>query len=266
MIPDSNHLNEELIARWLVEIIHREISKPDDEADMELVEECEKTLLSLSISASLSDDELRERVKKIIGKKKDQNGLHDVERFRLIRRVAAIVVCVVVALFGSVMTAYAFVPSFQTFVREVLNIDSGSVVEIDGITYINNGEATIYSSLEELLEVEGLTGLNIMFPNNLPQEMMISRLETVYYENGVTIVIIFADKGVSMNIDNEMPIEIGDVIDSSKEVQINGILSYISEADGIYSSVSVHGTYTYYITADAEDKIITILESMNLED
>ena len=266
MIPDSNQLNEELLAEWLCEIIHREVSKPDDEADMELVEECEKTLLSLSNSTSVSEDELRERLNRIISNEKVQDASQHKQLFRLIHRAAAIAACAAVFLFAGVMTVYAFVPSFQSFVREVLNLQTGTSIEHDGITYINNGESKIYSSLDELLEGEGLYDLNIILPNNLPRELMISGVRTVSSDIGEELDVMFVDEGVSMSIENRTDINMAEIIESSERVEINGITAYINGSDGLYVMVSILGSHTYYITADSKDKIITILENMNSED
>lgn len=268
MILDNDQLNDEVIAKSLCEIIRRETSKPDNEADEVLVDECEKTLLSLSSSASFSEEELKEKLKKIVSEEKKENDSQYNKRFRLIRRTVVVVACVALLFIGSVITVYAFVPSFQNFVREVLNIKIGNAVEIDGVTFINNGESKIYSTLDELLESEGLNEMNIIFPKELPQEMMISKLQAVYSESGVNIVVIFVDSGVSMNIEYGISIDLEDIIDSSEKVEINGMPSYIrmSEYDGRYNSVTSYGTCVYYITADNKNKIITILKNMNLED
>lgn len=122
MVPGGNEFNVELISKWLGEIIRREISKPDDEADMELVEECEKTLLSLSNSVSCSEAELKEKFTMIVSKKRERDALQCKPRFRSVRRTAVIAACIVLVLFSSVITAYAFVPSVQIFIKQVLSL------------------------------------------------------------------------------------------------------------------------------------------------
>lgn len=260
MALDKNLKNKELLIRWLGEVIHREVSKLDDEADMELVEECEETLRLLSNSASYSEEELDEKVKNIFSGDKGQLVLrHKSHRF-LIRRIAVIVACVVMVLFGSVMTAYAFVPSFQSYIKQVIGLQEGSTINTEGITFQYAGKSKEYATLEELIKAEQLGG--ILFPSRLTGETQISAIYLVRSDDQTHISISFDVDGLSMNILNDNGIDMSELSVTSEKKEINGIVSYISDADGVWTSVTVFDGYVYYISADAREKIITILESM----
>lgn len=267
MIRDNNDsFNEELISEWICEVIHREVSKPDDEADLELIDECEKTLSCLNDGSGLSEEELKKRLEKIMNKSDDRAASVHKLRTKSIRRVALAVACLVVVMIVGMITAYAFVPSAKNYVQEVMAGKIGHHTDMDGVTFIYNGNVTDYSTVDELLHSTELQEMNVILPNGLPSEMALSKLEIVKNERASKITVFFSDTSISMAIKVGSVIDINEVITRSEETVYNGITSYISEVNGVYSSITVYGSNVYYITSSSKDKIKTILSCMKPED
>lgn len=259
MAQDSNTSSRELMIKWLGEVIRREVSKPDGEADMELVKECEETLLYLTDSVSYTETELKEKAMHIIsGDVKHLDSSRKV-RPRILRR-AAIAACVAVLLLGSLtITAYAFVPSFQKYVKQVIGLQNGSEIDSDGITFQYLGDAKLYDSIVDLMTTEELSG--ILLPNDLPDEIRVVKVILSQVDEQTQVNIKFIDDNISMDILDDSGVDLSELSDTAEIKEINGTLSYITDDEGIFTSVTVYNGYIYYIASDAKDKVITILES-----
>ena len=263
---DNNVLNEELISEWICEVIHREVSKPDDEVDLELIDECEKTLLCLNDGSGFSEKELKKRLEKIASKSRCRAASVHKPRNKSIRRAALAAACLVAVMLIGMITAYAFVPSVKNYFQDVMAGKIGHHTNMDGVTFIYNGNVMNYSTVDELLHSTELQELNVILPDGLPSEMTLSRLEIMKNESDSEIIVFFSDKGVSMGIKIDSSIDISKIITFSEKIMYNGITSYISEENGVYSSVTVYGSNVYYITSNSKDKIKTILSCMKPED
>ena len=267
MIQDDNDvLNEELISEWICEVIHREVSKPDDEADLELIDECEKTLSCLNDGSGVSEEELKKRLEKIMNKSDDRAASVHKLRTKSIRRVALAAACIVVVMIFGMITAYAFVPSAKNYVQEVMAGKIGHHTDMDGLTFIYNGNVTNYSTVDELLHAAELPEMNLILPEGLPSEMALSSLEIMKNGSASEITVFFSDSSISMGIEVGNTIDINEVITCSEVTLYNGIASYIVEESGVYRSVTAYGSNVYYITSDSKDKIKTILSCMKPED
>ncbi len=265
MILDNYPLDEELIARWLGEIIHREISKPDDEADMALVEECEKTMLSLSSSSSFSEEELREKLKAIMAGEKERKVPKLNNKHHSIRRIAAIAACVALFLIGSVMTVIAISPPARKAVIEWWKFEVGVPVDIGNITVINRGDQKAYSTIEEMIEAEGLDDLDVIIPRNLPEKLAIKE---IYFDESDTrpqIDVILNGKCTSLLIDLNYTID-PEQLKSAEKIEVNGITAYVTVYAGIYTAAAIYKTNVYNITSDSEEDMMTILNCMHTEE
>ena len=262
MAQDNNSSNKEMMIRWLGEVIHREVSKPDGEANMELVKECEETLLYLSDCVPYSEEELIEKARLIISGNARPIDTYRKSRTGFIRRAAVIAACVVLFIFGSVVTVYAFVPSFQSYIKQVIGLQNGSTIDADGITFEYLGDSRKYDSIADLLISEDLDG--VLLPNHLPDEMRISIINFMQTDDHTLVSIKFIDENVSMEVEamTDFGIDLSEISVIAEKTEVNNVVSYVSEFEGIYRSVSVHEGYIYYITADTKSKIIALLEGL----
>ena len=262
MALDSNSGNKDLMIRWLGEVIHREISKPDDETDMELVEECEETLQLLSNSISYSEEELDERLRMILRKESKQMSRHNKSHGYSMRRVAVIAACVAALLLGSLITAYAFVPAFQDYIiKQVIGLPNGSEIEEDGITFQNAGKYKKYATLGELIEAEQLDD-SLLFPIGLTEEIRITEILVINFDDQIHFGVLFSDPNINMDIEPDPGINVDELALASEIIVYNGIEVYISDSDGVCASVAIYDGYVYYISADTRDKTTTIIESV----
>lgn len=262
MILDNNDvLNEELISKWVSEVIHREVSKPDGEADLELIDECEKTLSCLN-GGGLSEEELKKRLEKITGKSSYQAVSVHKLRAKSKRRIALAAACMVVVMLIGMVTAYATVPSFNDMIRGVLGMPIGSSVDDSEITFINDGKITQYSSLDGLINAEKLNDYGIIFPENLPAELSITSIEYSEYDDVKEVDILFS--GGNEHLFIYMGRDAG-VEPSTMQLFINGFVVYISEKEDVYASMMSYNNNLYCMTSANKDAIITIFEHMEKE-
>lgn len=257
---DKKSFNEELAAKWLGAIIYRETSKPDDEADMELVEECEAALMALSNSVSYSEEEINEKLNIIHSAEKKREILQNKSQFHSVRRTAVIAACVVLLLLGSAISAYAFIPSVQDTILRLLKLPVGVSLESEGVTFEHMGQSKIYSTLDELLSQEEL---DFLLPRELPKELLVSIVNVTRSDDYIHVGVAFTDSGASMGIETDTGKDyLGDMYYTAEKKEVNGVTSYISDSDGICASITVHEGYVYYISADTKDKVITIIENL----
>lgn len=262
MIQDNKSNNDENIAKLLGAIIYRETSKPDGECDTELVKACEEELASLDLSATISKEKLDEKLISIMEKTQSEESSLKKNRLHVIKRISAIAACFILVIGGLTLTAYATVPSIRAMILNVLKIPVGSMLEDDGITYVNGGVNIQYSSIDEMIETEHLRDYNLLFPDDLPFELKIGSINVIDYNNEISLVIKFADDSISMEID--IGKQIG-VESSAEQIEINGFTVYIYEYNGEFESMMQYGDNTYYITSTNRGNIITIIEHMNKE-
>lgn len=160
MTENENLRNKSI--EFLGDIISSESAKPDDEANFDLIEECEKLLYELvDDKIDLSDEEINKRVRKITHRKRKVpsrigSGLP--------RRVAA-AICAAVILCIGVGAVCMINPNIRDGIMTVLGIGAGESVEIDGITFTNEGTVKKYSNIETLLKDNDI---DIMYPHKLP--------------------------------------------------------------------------------------------------
>lgn len=225
-------------------------------------EECEETLLYLSNSVSYSEEELKDKARMIIAGNAMTIDSSHMSRLHMIRRAVVIAACVAMFLFGSVVTVYAFVPSFQNYIKQVIGLQNDTVIDDEGITFQYMGSSRKYNSIADLTAAENLAG--ILLPNHLPDEMRISIINFLQTDDQTLVSIRFIDNNVSMEVEaiTDFSMDLSEISAMAERAEVNDVASYISEFEGIYRSVSVHEGYIYYITADAKSKIITILESL----
>lgn len=244
----------EKTAALLGAIIYRETSKPDGEADMELVGECERALASLDGYVNISEHELKRKLRAITGEDRKT------ARRRRIKRISAAAACVVLTLGVLTITAYATVPPISDMFRRLLRMPVGAAVENNGVTYINNGETATYSSIDELVEAEGLSGCGVILPEGLPDELRIKRVEYTTAVN--TIFIYFADGNGTFVIQIDTP---DDLIPPEMKEKINGFDVYIEEHDGLFTGTMSYKGSVYSVTSPSRENIITVFEHMNKE-
>lgn len=253
-------LDKEAMIKWLGEVIDAEMDKPDDEIDMALVMECDAYLAELMSDIEISDEQMERNIANIMKKpcNKTIPSRTTVGRTPRIRRIVA-VICAAALIIGCAVSAYAFVPAFRDMIRNVLNLNVGSKVQDDGITFINFGKTYNYSTIDELIQKENL---GILYPHNLPDTLKIKFISSAGKGNDLVYSISFADNLASISI-KALEYDTSKLAsDTELFVNTHDIISYISWEDDIFLSTTVYNGWTYYVAANSMDNLTTILENL----
>jgi len=257
--PAFDSFDKETLIRFLGDVIEAEMGKPDDEINLELIEECDGFLSELLSDVTISDGQMKENIAKIKGMATfaEIPPIRTRRMPRPRRLVAAILAAVL--LIGGSLTAYAFVPAFRDVVCYVLKLERGSTVDDGGVTYTYSGKAVKYQSIEELVQKENL---NILYPHNLPETLKIKAIIGSGEGESLTYNIAFVDGVTAIRI------SVGEIdsstLSTNSEAYENkkGILSYILFDGNKVTSVISYNGYTYYISAINRSNMITILENL----
>lgn len=251
-------LDRDILAKWLGDIISEEMKKSDDEIAWDLVDECETFLGELYSDVVISEEQMTANIAKIKAKTCTMTSTPKARRTPRMRRVfaaglaAAIILC-------SAVTAYAFVPSFRNMIQCVLKLDQGSSVEDGGVTYTYHGERIDYRNIDELVEKENL---DILYPHNLPDELVIKYLFSAGEGDATTYTIGFVDNLATLRI--RYGEDDASIVSDKSKVYVNekDIASYIQFDNSIFTSVTIHNGYTYYVTTYNESHMTMILDSL----
>lgn len=242
---------------FLGEIISKESEKPDDEADLELIGECEQLLCELCADEpSLSEAEINDRIDRLIGKP----NVGKRKRFsgKRILLIAAIL-CATVILGVGVSSDYVMDSELFNGIMTVLGLKVGESVDINGKTYIRNGEVTEYDSFDALLED---TKLEIMYPQELPDNIQVQRI--LILDNGIFPIQTFFNERhglftIYLNGDNDARY----ILESTETIEV-GQMEFKYRHDGNKWMAAVSDSnYTYAISCTDEADLYAILESLN---
>lgn len=243
--------------KLLGEIISYESAKPDDEADFDLIEDCEKMMCDLlEGSATLSDEEIRIRIEKV--KQKSQVSKPKKKIRRGFSRVAA-ALCAVLVLCISVCAVCVINPEIREGIMKSLGISIGESVDVEGITFINNGAITEYHDIETLL-IEN--NLDIMYPHTLPENIWIKDIYMTEV-NTNTITMVFSNNSgfVEVYLYGEDSVE--NITEDATRIVIADKEYYITEIDDRWIAIFSDNLYTYYISYLNQSGLYTIMEGFN---
>ena len=176
------------LSKWLADAISVELSKPEDDIDMDFIDECQSLINILMNTPEYTDEEIETRFNRIITKTTAiENKIKPKNKFRFRFKSVLVASIIVFVVFGFSLGLFAFKPAF---LRNIINtfFEVGQTMEKDGITYTYLGENKNYDSVESFIESEGL---DIEFPEILPEGVQLERVERTAGNNG--IVFVFTD-------------------------------------------------------------------------
>ena len=241
----------------LGDIISAEAAKPDGEADLALMDECEAFMCSLLAGeASPSDAEIRARVKaltcghgrNIAGRYAEDPSAAAGPR-RYVSR-AAVILCAVLLLCVSVCAVWAMHPAHRRGNGGTGREDAAAIVCLRG------DEVSEYRSMETLLVAEGL---DLMYPHLLPEGVAIERL-VVAAEEPFSAQLCFVGQAGNIRIDaSGAPSDVTEMRDA-QTVRFGERLFYIWHGRIWWHALTVDDRYTYSITYRDEAGLFTVME------
>ena len=243
---------------FLGNIISSESAKPDNEANFDLIDECEKLLYDLvDDEISLSDEEINERIKKVnrIRRVKSQRRKTGIG---ISRRVFA-AVCAAVILCIGVGAVCMIDPKIRDGIRTALGLDVGESIEIDGITFINGGTSKLYRDIDEFLADNDL---DIMYPHELPNGLKITEV-CMTEENSFPIHLVFEDYRYSVNVYKRGDSHVEEMKASADTTtEVNGRTFFVLNVDDRWIALVSDDLYTYEICSANEADLYVLMEGL----
>ena len=171
---------------------------------------------------------------------------------------ALLIAAAVALLVGSLsVVAVAFGCDIFACFREIITRPAGATMEKDAVTLIHNGEATEYSSMEELVRAEQL---DILYPAELPEGFSITEVRMITDAGGKEIIEIqMSDVQTTIQVYLETNGTNGTYRDSEQLI-INGNEFFVRAEYG--SAVGfISGNY-YSIQASNYEDLMKILNNL----
>ena len=257
--------------KYLSVLSEKEIQKPVEEMDCDLILSCSEILLKLQgKKGSLTEKEIDEKVRKISFTESSDN----VKEFKVNKNVrtkttqrrilliaAVIAILVAILSFVSVAFEWNIIDSMKEKFGSVFNIPVGIEQVENGVTLINNGKNTKYKNIDELVENENI---NILLPNNLPNDIEIEKLVISNDKATERITVIFSEEKLyfTVMLSCDMPKEVTEKYD--KKITINFVdyyISYLTDVDTTLIQFTHNGNY-YKITCNDMEILLDIIENL----
>lgn len=246
----------------LMAIILLETSKPCREMDSDLVTECVDFLMELEGKERLTKSEIEQRVNEIPFKGKvTAIGSYTKKKVRAKRlAVIAAVLAVIIALFGifAIASGDTFSELFRQMGSSLLDMLDKGNADYNGITIYKPNETKEYSSINELVEEEGI---EILYPSWLPENEKI--VSVIYFVEGETKTYSLQCDNPAYSISIVLDSELNDNLKSDcTEKEIAGHTVYYDFKDTFYQANFIYNNDTYRIKAYTENDLFKIIENL----
>ena len=229
------------------------------EGDSDLLRRC-ASLMQDETDSEQYDEKFKEMVKNAMGstttfkdsvaKKKEFQ-----KRPKKVLLVAAIVVILIVS---SSLIASAFGFNILDFLRDLVSKPVGTVVEKEGITYINGGHSKKYETIYELMESEEIS---IMFPTIFPGSTTISSVQVGEGFNSRLIVdFITSNPNICVTVYIDTKKQEADV---NLETYVFRNQTYLIKHEDLYYAFTYIGNDYYSIQAETYEDLVLIIKNMN---
>lgn len=236
--------------------------------DMATIRRCSMLLNERNDSETIDKNKIISIIDKVqnehvtvIDKEEIQNTEAKVIKKRRItlRKVGLIAAILTLMLATSTFVAGAFGIDVMDCFRMIVDGGKGTVVDTDGVTYTNTGEATEYPTIEEMLEKEKL---DIMYPTKLPDGIKIEYVSVNRDKEGNIDIGIITNKPGTSCFSIEVLKEPMNESYPDVEIYISGGKTYqIFQADSFYA-VCFYDNIYYSIQAGSHDDLILIINNM----
>ena len=258
---DMNALKQSLKDK-LMAIILLETSKDYKDMDSDLVTECVDFLMELEGKQKLTKAEIEQRVNEIPFKGKvTAIGSYTKKKLRAKRlAVIAAVLAFIIALFG--ILAVASGDFFDEFLRNMGNsfhewIESGPK-EHGNITFYKSDETKTYSSIEELVESEGI---EILYPAWLPENEKI--ISVWHFVEGESERYLLQCNMPNYTINIKVNCELTETLKMNcTEKEIAGLSVYYEKTPQCLQANFAYKNNRYIVKSDTEDNLFKIIENL----
>ncbi|MBQ8340587.1 MAG: hypothetical protein IJY16_09095 [Clostridia bacterium] len=266
-LTSKEDIREYIIVKRLIE---REMRKPPQEMDVDLVDECFAYMQDLTgegagLDAAALDAKYREVLTAATSKRQQRAPARRFSK-RNIRKFFIILAATLLLLLGTLtivakQLGYRNAWDFVTQkVNEIFDLNLGDTIEEDGITLIVDEQHTIYGSIDELLKAEQL---NILYPHSLPKGVNVrSVYKTAHVNEQFSMFLRFNSLDMSIVIKNYYTADFSSNKDLAPfETEI--AIFYIKKLEtGEFQGMCQHNGFEYLITCKDYNTLTHIMENM----
>jgi len=245
------------LSKWLADAISVELSKPEDDIDMDFIDECQSLINILMNTPEYTDEEIETRFNRIITKTTAiENKIKPKNKFRFRFKSVLVASIIVFVVFGFSLGLFAFKPAF---LRNIINtfFEVGQTMEKDGITYTYLGENKNYDSVESFIESEGL---DIEFPEILPEGVQLERIIKPEIDY---VIFIFKDRAASFEILFNNPVD-PSTYDYHDTYENKHTFYLVSKADANLAYANRNGNL-YSINCSSKEALISFISGFDFE-
>ena len=268
----------------LLQAIEREAEKPDEEVDLELLEENAEEFDKLTrdidhLCPKQSVDEFLKELEGLgvdcskltpkeegIGKKR-KKGKKGKKKSKK-RAVAAVAtVAIITTLLFAVVSVTAHNQGYSNAwefitenIKQILNLNAGETMESDGITFVKGEDAVSYASMEELIEAEQI---DILYPANLPNDIHVTKITLQNVSDNHQIYSFqFNDSNLSLSISNVKSVN-KDTLLQQETHEAAKTSFYIKCYDnGVCQAIGYCNEFEYRILYNDYNTLMHILDNM----
>lgn len=277
---ENDAISDREKADILTKIIDIESSKPEKDADMELIQECIEFFNVLTNSENeikMHESQLPARLQQIYQKAADANTfantcLSQSRPFSRKRRsrslgIAAASFAAIVLIVATSLTVIARINGYgnmwewvSVHLNEIFHINSGDDGSIDGITVVLGNETTTYSDVESWLRKEDI---DILYPSVLPDDVKLERiLQSNYGEDEMDIIWVFNTPDVRFTVQN-YALSNFELLDNAEIVEASGYrFNILYHSDVGHQAFCIIGNYAYSIECTDRESLFTILNHL----
>lgn len=257
--------------KYLSALRDKEVQKPVEEMDCDLIASTVELLLKLQgKKISLAEKEIEEKVRKISFTESSDN----VKEFKVNKNVrtkttqkrilliaAVIAILVAILSFVSVAFEWNIIDSMKEKFGSVHSVPVGEEYVENGVTFINNGKNTKYTTLDKLIEKENL---NVLLPVDLPNNIKIERIVISKNETTQTLHIIFSDENLFFETVFDCDVSEATKSQCQEKFTIGSTIYYTSKLPNIDLNMvefSYNGNY-YSLTYTDMQTLLDIIENL----
>ena len=270
---DDNSTAQDREIERLLDIIDREIEKPDEEIDYDLIEECTARLDELTpLERPYTDEDIEKNLQKL---KDDIRKAEESAKIRSaptanrwnrpwIKVASAIAACFVVCFSTLSIVAktqgYGSTWEFVvTNARKIVGMEPGEQTTEDKISIVKFSGTNTYSSIQELVEKENL---DILYPTELPNDLKITEIRQVFEENeNHSLHFVFSEDNYTFRLYNY--VTVSDFPNDEIRYEQHGIIFHIFQKDpNTYLAIAHYDGYEYTIQCNNYDNLIDIINHL----
>ncbi len=258
-----DEMSDRHLKAYLNKIIDDEIDKPLNEQDIDLVRECVDFIIEIdNAEIHLTGDDIKSETQKILQKYNDCR--QKLLKNRL-KKSLTITACIILISCIMNFIAYAFGFNSLNVLKQwsiyLLDMPAGIELEKEQITFIKSNLKHQYDSISDLISGEKL---NIMYPDYLPEGILLNRIDFIETDDISTYVFIFNKNTLSFDISDQYPEDTVKNLESSADIyKMNSITFYImSMDDGTWQTVFIFNNMLYTIRYDDYNQLIKIINNI----